>query len=167
VSRLFIAVYPPIEVVDALAALPRADADGVRWVQPDQYHVTMRFLGNADEASAAAALDAAVRSIAPAHVVLGPRVSRLGRNVVCVPARGLERVADAVAVATATLGEPPDPRPFRGHVTLARLRGRAACGLAGVRFDASFDVSELQLVDSVTRPAGAEHTVVCSFPLAA
>jgi 2'-5' RNA ligase len=165
--RLFVAAYPPIDVVDALAALPRSEADGVRWVPSEQYHVTVRFLGAADQASARAALDPVVRTIGPVRVVLGPRVSRLGRQVVCVPARGLERAAEIVAAATAELGEPPDPRPFRGHVTLARLRGRAACGLAGARFDASFEVSELHLVDSVTRPTGAEHTVLCSLPLAA
>ena len=48
VARLFIAVYPPPEVVASLAALPHDGDAGVRWVPPDQYHVTVRFLGSAD-----------------------------------------------------------------------------------------------------------------------
>jgi 2'-5' RNA ligase len=158
-------VYPPADVIDALAALPRKDDPDVRWVPVDQLHVTVRFFGTAEVAAASHALDAVARRQAPTEVELGPRVSRLGRNVVCVPATGLDEVADAVRVATADIGEPVDPRPFRGHVTLARLRHRAACGLSGAAFRATFVADELQLVESKTRSTGAEHTRVRSWPL--
>jgi 2'-5' RNA ligase len=166
VPRLFVAVYPPPHVVAALSALPRDDEEaGVRWVPVDQYHVTIRFLGNVDVDDAVFRLDAVVADLAPAEVALGPQVSRLGRNVVCVPASGLERLATAVGKATADIGEPPDPRPFRGHLTLARLRHRAACGITGTAFEARFVADQIDLVDSVTRPEGAQHSVLRSWSL--
>ncbi|MDQ1444823.1 MAG: hypothetical protein QOI20_1287, partial [Acidimicrobiaceae bacterium] len=46
--RLFVAVWPRPEVVDALARLPRPDVPGLRWTGPDHWHVTLVFLGASD-----------------------------------------------------------------------------------------------------------------------
>lgn len=154
--RLFVAVMPPAEVLDAIAALPRPEGAGVRWTHRDHWHVTLRFLGEAPLADAGKALE---RVDAPAvEVELGPRVSRLGRDVVCLPAKGLDEVAATVAEATRDIGEPADPRPFKGHLTLARLKHRGACGLAGHAFRATFVADELRLVRSQLTSAGAIHT---------
>jgi 2'-5' RNA ligase len=163
VSRLFVAVWPPAEVVEVLRALPRVDQTGVRWVRPEQWHVTVRFLGEADEAAATAALGG-LRAPA-AEAVVGPRVSRLGRTVVCVPVAGLDEVAGAVAEATASIGQPPDPRPFAGHITIARLRHRAACGVTGRAVSARFPVGSVDLVRSRTGRGGARYETVCRVDL--
>ena len=144
--RLFVAVWPPPEVTARLAALPRPATPGVRWEPADLAHVTLRFIGHADPAAVIAALEAA--PLPRAEAVVGPTVSRLGRSVLCVPVAGLDRLATEVVDATSHLGEPPPPRRFAGHVTLARLRNRAACGLAGHRLSASFEVTEVALVCS-------------------
>lgn len=164
-ARLFVAVYPPASVVDALAALPRAAEPNVRWVPVEQLHVTLRFFGEADVESTKHRLAASVASLVPATATLGPRISRLGREVVCVPVAGLDGLASAVAEATADLGAPPDPRPFRGHITLARLRRRAACGLTGASFTATFVADRVHLVESVTRREGAQHSTIASWSL--
>ena len=101
----------------------------------------------------------------PATAVLGPAVARMGRSVVVVPVRGLDDLAGAVRGATADLGQPPDPRGFRGHLTLARLHHRGGCGVAGARVDGSWEVGEVELVSSVTDPAGAVHEVLARFPV--
>lgn len=46
--RLFLAVRPPEDVVAELMSLRRKDQRGVRFVRPEQWHVTLRFLGEAD-----------------------------------------------------------------------------------------------------------------------
>lgn len=160
--RLFLAVSPPAEVLDAVAALPRPDEPGVRWVAREQWHVTLRFLGDADPDEVGAALDAVwpPAGVLPTEVELGPAVSRLGRAVVCLPARGLDELAAFVRDATAHLGEPPDPRPFAGHLTLARLRHRGACGLAGRPFRARFEARAVSLIRSEPSAAGVHHTTV-------
>jgi 2'-5' RNA ligase len=161
VSRLFIAAPVPRDVRDLLAArLPRPDEPGVRWVPAHQWHVTLRFVGEVDDADTAALVAALDGLDAPAAAArLGPRVSRLGRGVVCLPVSGLDELAAAVHAATAGAGPPPD-RPFVGHLTLARLRDRAACGVSGTAVDLGFDVDEVVLVRSTLGPGGAEHEPV-------
>lgn len=163
-ARLFVAVRPSAEVRAELEGLLREPQAGVRWVPAEQWHVTLRFLGRAEPEEVCAAL--AGVELPTATVVLGPRVSRLGRSVVALPATGLEELAGVVVGATAHLGDPPDPRPFHGHLTLARLKHRGACGVAGANFRAAFEVGEVEVVSSVTDPAGAIHDVLARVPCA-
>ena len=58
--RLFVAVWPTPAVVEELGALPRPAAPGLRWTTADQWHVTLRFLGDADPGEAADAVSAVV-----------------------------------------------------------------------------------------------------------
>lgn len=155
-------VRPPAHVCAALESLPRPERAGVRWVPPQQWHVTLRFLGRADPEEAAAALAGVVLPAAVA--VVGPRVTRLGRKVVVLPVAGLDELARAVRAATTDLGEPPDPRGFDGHLTLARVKDGSPRGLTGMELGARFEVSEVELVASVTDPAGAVHEVLGRFP---
>ena len=118
--RLFVAVRPPDDVLDAVAALARPAHPGVRWTTRDQWHVTLRFLGEVgDPEPVAAALAAA--PLPAATAALGPRVTALGSGVVCLPVAGLDALAAAVSEATAGWGRPPEHRRFRGHLTLARV----------------------------------------------
>jgi 2'-5' RNA ligase len=89
----------------------------------------------------------------------------LGRSTVVVPVAGLDQLAAATIEATAEVGVPPDPRPFTGHLTIARLKGRAACGVAGQPFRATFPVREIHLVRSHLDSSGARYEVVASRQL--
>ena len=121
VPRLFVAVWPPDEVAQAVAESlrPGPDADGVRWAVPSRYHMTLRFLGEADETEVEAAL--AAQNLPRVGVTLGSTVERLGRNALVVPAQGLGGLAAAVAAATSRIGRPPPERPYVGHLTVARI----------------------------------------------
>lgn len=156
--RLFVAVWPTPEVVDALRRLPRPGAagtagDGIRWTTPEQWHVTVRFLGDVPEAG----LDAVAarwRATASEHdartVTAGPATTTFGRSVLVVPVAGVDDL----------LG--PDGK---GHLTLARSRRRNLRPLSGEPFDASWTVEELTLVRSETRPDGAVYEVLDRWPL--
>jgi RNA 2',3'-cyclic 3'-phosphodiesterase len=158
VARLFVAVRPPDEVIEALEALDRPEEPGVRYTRREHWHVTLRFIGDADVDQVAAAIG---RVDAPeAEAVLGPAVSRLGREVICLPVQGLDELAAAVRATTTGLGEPPDPRPFNGHLTIARLRRRGACRIAGAPFSATFAVRHIELVSSTLTSDGPIHDVV-------
>lgn len=166
--RLFVAVHLPPDVLDAVAALPRPDRPGVRWTTRDQWHVTLRFLGEVEEPGPVAdAVAVAVAPLAPVDAVAGPAVTALGPGVVCVPVAGLDGVAAAVVRATAGFGQPPDDRPFRGHLTLARVRrgSGSARRLAGAPFEASWRVASADVVRSHLHPAGARYEVVARAPL--
>ena len=155
-ARLFVAVWPPPDVVGLLAALPRYPLAGARWTTEKQWHVTLRFLGGCDERVAVAALDRVDAPLCTA--VLGPGPRRLGRDVLVVPVTGLDPLAAAVAAAMDGVGD-TGRFPYRGHLTLARAGKGSLPGLeAGVA--ASWEVDRVALVESQLHPAGARYTTV-------
>ncbi|MDQ1403825.1 MAG: hypothetical protein QOG03_2141 [Actinomycetota bacterium] len=184
--RLFVAVWPPSTVLDAVSALPRPPIDGLRWTSPDQWHVTLRFFGSvpvpAVESVRAAChridIESATRGVESAgggevEAVMGPTTGRFGSRILQVPISGLDGLAAATVAATAAMGEPPDPRPFAGHLTLARSRGRHEGDvdlrpLCGIPLAASWLVTELTLVAShlgAGSTGGARYEVIERLPL--
>jgi RNA 2',3'-cyclic 3'-phosphodiesterase len=158
---LFVAVWPPEDVLSRLADLPRPERRGLRWTTRDQWHVTLRFLGSIDDVDGVKTALARVESAAGATAVAGPVVERLGRGILCLPVGGLEALAHAVVALTGGLGEPADDRPFRGHLTLARAKpGVDLTPLVGAPCSATWPVSEITLVASDTRPDGARYQIV-------
>lgn len=162
-ERLFVAVWPDAPTAAVLAALPREERPGVRWVRPELCHVTLRFLGPADPDEVLDALLAVHHP--PVTAVAGPRVARLGQGVLMVPVAGLDSLAAEVVRCTAVLGRPPDPRPFLGHLTLARLKSRHARGLAGAEVAGEWPVTSIRLVASDTRADGPEYRTVAEVAL--
>lgn len=164
--RLFVAVWPSEEVVATLRGLPRPDVPGLRWTTEDQWHVTLRFFGEADADKAAEALDSVLFPSRP-DVVMGPSVGRFGDSILHVPVAGLDDVAACVVAATAAVGRPPPDRPFRGHLTLGRAnRARAALRpLVGMPLGGRWEAGELTLVASRLGRPGARYSVVHRVPL--
>ena len=164
-SRLFVAVLPPARVLDRLEALERSVGDGARWTTRAQWHVTLHFLGQADEVASSRAL--ATVSAEPATVMLGPTTSMLGAHVHVVTAEGLAALAAVVGAAMAGIGQPPEDRPFRGHLTLARARRGQRARFAVQPFDERFVADEVVLLRSRTLAEGARYERVASQRLAA
>lgn len=160
-ERLFVAVWPDVAVRAVLSGLPRPAAVGVRWTRPEQWHVTLEFLGVATPDPVVEALGQ-LRS-PPISATLGPTVQRLGGSVVCVPVDGLDGLAASVTGLVGGGGR--QSRPFRGHLTLARLRDRARCPLIGEAVCASWLVDEVALVRSTLDRHGATYDVLARFPL--
>lgn len=162
IARLFVAVWPPEPVVEALTALHRKDERGVRFVAPEQWHVTLRFLGPADPDEVAEALDRTRLPAARAH--LGPAVDVLAERALVVPVAGLDELAMAVTEATRWIGEPPRKR-FVGHLTVARLKRHAHAPRAlGALVRADFDIDEIALVESRLHPDGARYDTLRTWP---
>jgi RNA 2',3'-cyclic 3'-phosphodiesterase len=170
--RLFVAVWPPDEVLDRLAAIEHPDGlAGVRWTARSQWHVTLRFLGEVADGAvpdAIAAVGEAVGAMSPVSVEVADRLSRFGREIAHVEVRGLEPWADAVATAfdRARIGLPSEGRPFVGHITVARAAKRAASAvtaLSGASLPpgpASWTASEVALVRSELGRGGARYSNV-------
>ena len=116
-ARLFVAVWPSEDAVAALTELRRKDQRGVRFVSPENWHVTLRFLGEADTDEVIGALDDAV--LPPAVARLGPAVDVLSDRALVVPVAGLDDLADVVrdtdrasrSDVAAPLRRPPHRRP--------------------------------------------------------
>src|SRR5882724_13117310 len=102
----------------------------MKWVAPANYHVTLKFLGQAREEAIGAireALDKACAGVEPFKM----RASRVGAfpslekaSVVWAGVEGdaIVNVAKKIDAAMAALGFAPETRAFHGHVTISRLR---------------------------------------------
>jgi len=169
VARLFVAVWPPEEILYTVAGLERPPIDGVRWTGRDQWHVTLRFLGRVEAVDQAVGALAGLRAV-PFEARMGPTVGRFGHRVLHVPVHGLDGVAGAVAAATEDVGEPPEERAFAGHLTLARVAKGARVDLrrlTGRPVAGSWMVDHVLLVESHLSSKGADYEVVDRFPLGA
>jgi 2'-5' RNA ligase len=162
-ARLFVAVWPPEAIVEHLTSLHRKDQRGVRFVRPENWHVTLRFLGDAEPARLVAALDGI--ELAPTTARIGPAVDVLSDRALILPVQGLDAVAAEVERRTAHIGEPPRKR-FVGHLTVARLQRHATMPRAlGALVDAEFEVDEIALVQSRLDPQGARYETLETWPL--
>ncbi len=179
--RSFFAFEPAEAVKSALTALAaalraRPDGDAVRWVRPEGYHVTLRFLGNvpASEVPALAqAVADAVEDFPPFEVTLGaPRAfpsARAPRVVVVelAPEAPLAALAERIEAAVASAGIAPSPRRFRAHLTLGRLRSRRLPALDACPFEAEpCEVRDLVLFRSDLGRDGSRYTPIARLPLA-
>lgn len=163
-------------VAGALRAAPHGDA--VRWTRTEGLHVTLRFVGDV-EASRVGALVARVGAhtapIAPFRMELGgarPFPSRREPRFMVLdvgPAEPLERLAEAVERGVVEAGCAPEPRPFRAHLTLGRIRGRKSPAVTGdvTAGGESQVVAETVLFRSDLHRTGARYTPVEHIPLAA
>src|SRR5262245_269882 len=165
--RAFIAVELSDAARRAAAAVCqalRAAAGGpdVRWVRPEALHVTLRFLGQLETSRLPALVEsvaAALAGSAPFRLELGavqlfpgpgrPRVVVLEVG----PEAPLAALAAAVERGVVAAGCEPEPRRFRPHLTLGRVRGRAAPDVATAPPPPSpFEVTEAVLFRSDLGP---------------
>lgn len=175
--RLFLAVEAPASdryaslTQGILAAFPHA-----RPVPPGQWHATLRFLGEVpDPAPVVETVRPIVAQLRPAPLSvhgLGafPNASRARVLWAGMHADGLETLAAALADALPVPREPEPRRPFRPHVTLARLDPpRDVRSFVETTRDVRFGEgtwSEVFLFRSDLRPGGPVYTRLESFPLA-
>ena len=134
--RLFVALDVPAPARAALAAFRDAAADPAVWrpVADASLHVTLAFLGHRPDADAAAVADvlagleqrAAPPAALGAALLLPPRRARVLTVALADEGGALAAVQADVAGALAAAGlYTPEARPFRPHVTVARLRSGA------------------------------------------
>jgi 2'-5' RNA ligase len=150
-------------VLDAVEALHRPVDLGGRWTRRDQWHVTLRFLGDVALAEVVDALAGVGEG--PVEARLGPGVARLGRGVIQVPVSGLDELGADVIARTAELGRSPEDRPFRGHLTLARIAGKPPPGVLRQPSSATWTVTEVAVVASHLGGNAARYETEATIPL--
>jgi RNA 2',3'-cyclic 3'-phosphodiesterase len=171
-----VAAWPDELTSQRLAALELGREKNLRLVGPTRWHVTLRFLGEVNEADLeplGAALQAGLAALpGPAECRLGPATAWFSRvRVLQLPAHGLNAAAAAARRATAPVVPEPDgpTPPFNGHLTLARVKGRlgprAQAELEGIPFASTFAVTHVDLVASAPSPQGHVYTTLARAPL--
>ena len=165
-TRLFVALRPPPEVVARLAALDRPALPGVRWSAPEQWLVKLRPLGHVAGRVVAPLRDALGAELDGAPAVacrLGPATRRLGGQWLGVPVHGLGELAAVVFEATQELVPVTHPQPFQADVVLAR--GRVPRELAGRPVAGSWTARSVALLADRSSPTAIRFEELASFPL--
>ncbi|HEX6959339.1 MAG TPA: RNA 2',3'-cyclic phosphodiesterase [Ferrovibrio sp.] len=125
--RLFVAISFPEEIRQSLATLC-AGVPGARWAKPDQFHLTLRFIGEVDGRAAHAVADELSGITMPSFELKLFGVGTFGDKrkshslwAGVRPNPALNRLQEKVDNAVLRAGLAPDRRKFAPHVTLARL----------------------------------------------
>jgi len=175
--RTFVAIKPPKEVIAQIAELQQrlaAAVSGVRWVRPEGIHLTLKFLGDIDAVqveSAGTAIAQAAAGIHPFSLTIKgvgvfpgikrPRIIWAGAGD---PDRMLPVLQQAVEAGLAAIGFAEERRPFRGHLTLGRAKGKLDSATMGdiLLRERSFEiepfaVEQITLFQSRLKPTGAQY----------
>jgi RNA 2',3'-cyclic 3'-phosphodiesterase len=179
--RLFVAIEIAGEVGSALALFVKklqAVAPQIKWVRPENLHVTLKFLGetNAPKLEQIMASLNGIRSSRPVTLVfreLGffpdgkhPRVFWAGMD----SSANLRPLAESIDRSLHRIGFPLGERPFIPHLTLARfsppgMPQNLAAAVKSYSFQnfGALTAHEFHLIESKLKPGGAEYTTVQTF----
>lgn len=184
--RLFVALNLPRQERQRIhkeASALREQELPVRWVEPDHYHLTLKFLGEVRQ-DRVERIDAVLARIADGNarfsVDLGgfgafptirrPRVLWLGVE----PSPALRCLKQDVEWALAEVGFERETRAFHPHLTLGRVDKEDGAGAfrgldeltASMAYEGSFEVKSVDLMRSHLSRSGARYTVLNSHALA-
>jgi RNA 2',3'-cyclic 3'-phosphodiesterase len=180
--RAFIAIELPGAIREALAreqARFRAVCPDARWTRPEGIHLTLKFLGDIS-AKQETHVKKALGQMEPFEKFTlraqgfgffpdARRPKVFWASLEAPP--DLARLAVQVEKAMEPLGFPPEQRPFKPHLTLARFKmptsQRKLESLVAVHDNpllGSFQVSEFFLWESRLLPGGAEYHKIARFP---
>ena len=175
--RCFIAIEIPDQIRKEIGvlvdSLKKYDAD-IKWIPPENLHVTLKFLGSTPENLLPGindALSAMVSSYAPFYIKIvdtgvfpdrrNPRVCWIGIE----DSGRLKTLQADVDNSTKLFGFKPEDREFRPHLTIGRVRSRQGMISIVNELDrqkgytfGSFMVDNLRIMKSDLKPKGAEYT---------
>ena len=174
--RLFTAIEIPRQIGERLS-LMRGGLSGARWIDPENYHLTLRFIGDVDMVAAEAAAEALARVRRQALTIrfagLGPLGTKKQHAVVALVAEDkplMELQAEQERVLQRA-GLPHEARRYTPHVTLARLRGGHPRDIAeylsvrGGFLAGSFPVERFVLYSSRNSVGGGPYVVEEAYDL--
>ncbi len=177
--RLFTGLEIPADVGFALS-LKRGGLTGARWIDTENYHITLRFIGDVDHTTADDVADSLDRLANSLRFTV--RLTHLGTfggdkpralYAGVEPSEALSRLQAAQERVLQRAGLPAEGRKFVPHVTLARLRGVGAEEVARFiaeagRFESiSFPIGRFVLFSSRDSVGGGPYVVEQTYPLAA
>ena len=176
--RLFTGLEMPPETALMLSAL-RGGMRNARWIDPENYHITLRFIGDIDDRTAdevAHALDRIHR--APIEIRLGGLAAFGNKkphsiHASVAPSPQLAELQAEQERIIQRLGLAPERRKFTPHVTICRCRGISSTEVArwlALRggFSAKpFIAGRFVLYSAKASTGGGPYVVEDAYPLAA
>jgi 2'-5' RNA ligase len=174
--RLFTGLEIPPEIATELAML-RGGLSGARWIDVENYHLTLRFIGDIDERTASDVYLALERVRRPPLSVTLDGLSTFGGDkprAIVAKAKAEPPLVELQAEherLMRRIGIPPEPRKFVPHVTLARLRAASAMtvadylGARGYFPNRTFEADRFVLFSSRASTGGGPYVIEAAYPL--
>ena len=176
--RLFTALEIAAPIASSLSLL-RGGLPGARWIDPENYHITLRFIGDIDHPTADEIARALARvdrkrfdlSLEGVDAFGGKKPHAIAARVKASPA--LKELQAEHERIVQRIGLEPERRKFRPHVTLARIRSASqadAAAYLALRGDfktAPFPVGRFVLMSSRDAKGGGPYIMEEAYPLAA
>lgn len=172
--RLFTAIEVPRSIATRLTML-RSGLSGARWIDPEKYHLTLRFAGDVDDATARDFTNALSEIVVQPFELRLNGLGSFGGNkprtifagiAPCTELETLQRANERAARKTGLL---PEGRNFKPHVTLARLRGArpgtvaSYLGQQGGLTATSFTVTRFVLYSSRNSVGGGPYVIEAAY----
>jgi RNA 2',3'-cyclic 3'-phosphodiesterase len=176
VPRLFTGLELP-DAVAAQLALARGGVAGARWIEPEDYHITLRFIGDVDGAAARDVAETLGDIRRPQAPVRFQGLSSFGGGkprAIIAKIKAEPALIDLQAEQERRLrriGLEPETRKFLPHVTLAKLRGVRARAMAdylalrGALVAESFMAGRFVLYSARDGSGGGPYVVEAAYPL--
>jgi len=175
--RLFTGVELPPDVGQDLAIM-KGGIEGARWIDPDNYHLTLRFIGDIPDRAADELTGELQRVVAmPAFTI---RLSGMGvfgtkkphsLYVKVEESPDLRRLQVMHERVCQSLGMPPEQRKYTPHVTIARLRGaiprqaQSYVSAHNLYRSRAFEVSQFVLFSARSSRGGGPYVREEVYPL--
>lgn len=174
--RLFVALEVPRNAAMSLSLL-RGGLPGARWIDVENFHITLRFIGDIDGRTADEVVDRLDRIERPEFQLALSGIGSFGSKKPHSVFAGVTQAPEMYALQGEVericqrLGLPADPRKFTPHVTLARLRNARTEDVAhylsgrGNFHTAPFTVNRFVLMSSKESVGGGPYLTEEVFPL--
>jgi 2'-5' RNA ligase len=174
--RLFTGLEIPPDIATELSML-RGGLSGARWIDVENYHLTLRFIGDIDQRTAADVYSALERVRRPPLSVTLNGLSTFGGDKPRAIVAKVKAEPPLVELQTEherlmrRIGIPPEPRKFLPHVTLARLRQASAMAVAdylgarGYFPGRTFEANRFVLFSSRASTGGGPYVIEAAYPL--
>jgi RNA 2',3'-cyclic 3'-phosphodiesterase len=176
--RLFIGLEIPADVGQSLSIL-RGGLPGARWIYPENYHLTLRFVGDIDDALAREIADMLGTIRRAAFDMRFDGLASFGGNkpravvAAAAPTPPLLELQAELERLMQRIGLAPEGRKYMPHVTLARLRDTSSRQVADYLSmhqpfrSQSFHVARFVLFSSRASVGGGPYVVEAAYPLVA
>jgi 2'-5' RNA ligase len=174
--RLFTGLEIPSDLAMDLSLL-RGGISGARWIEAENYHLTLRFIGDIND-STAREIHATLEKIRrPPFIVTIEELCSFGGakpRVLVARAKAAAPLVELQAQQERLIrriGIAPEPRKFTPHVTLARLRAASCASVAeylsarGYFLSRRFEAKRFVLFSSRASIGGGPYVVEAAYPL--
>lgn len=182
--RCFIAIDIPADIRQSITGVIgkcNQGSKGVRWVAPENIHITLKFLGEVNE-GLISAIQEGLSAICAGHDIFTITIKGAGAfpnfkypNVLWIgidESKELKRLYEDIEEFMSKLGFEKEGRKFSPHLTIGRVKNRKGIepvikGLYTFKdtFWGSIEVREVLLMRSVLKPAGSEYSKIAVFQL--